>query len=116
MVRLLACVFVVGALACGGSDPPKPQSPAPAASAAPALEPGKGIVASPACSDVKAGVRVDIEESDTPGLLMVKATNTGADPLHMSGASKRAAAGYGSVEQGEHISFQMKAGDNWYVV
>jgi hypothetical protein len=106
----IACVLGVCA-ACGETPAPAaPHAPPP-----PALEPGKGLVVSPKCSDVHAALRVDVDDG-TSGIVMVQVTNTSADALSVSGASKRASAGYGALEQGDHVSFQMKPGDNYYVV
>jgi hypothetical protein len=106
----VAALLLLGA--CGGSQ-------APAATAAPApapLPPGKGIVASPKCSDAVASVRVDVDDSGSPGTMMVKVNNTGDAPLRVAGASRRARADDQSLQTGEHISFQMRATDNYYVI
>jgi hypothetical protein len=117
-MRLLASLAAVLGVGCGSATPaaaPAPPTSA-ASSTAPKLEPGKGLVISPKCSDVHEAVRVEIEDSGSAGTLMVHVTNTSADLLSISGASKRASAGYGGLDQGEHVSFQMKTGDNYYVV
>jgi len=113
MVRAGVAALVILA-ACGGSaaDPP----PATAQASAPPLPPGKGIVASPTCSDAAASVRVDVDDSGSPGTLMVKVNNTGDAPLRVAGASRRARADDQALQQGEHISFQMRATDNYYVI
>ena len=113
----LAIGTVLLGIGCGATPTPLPAAASASASAtslAPKLEPGKGLVVSPKCSDVHDGVRVDIE--DTGAVIMVQVTNTSPEALAISGASKRASAGYGGLDQGEHVSFQMKKGDNWYVV
>ena len=113
-VGLVLCAVLLG-IGCGASPTAVPvAASASATPASPKLEPGKGLVVSPKCSDVHEGVRVDIEDTGT--VLMVQVTNTSPEALAISGASKRAAAGYGGLDQGEHVSFQMKKGDNWYVV
>lgn len=112
-LSLASCAVLFG-VACGEAAP----APASAPSAPPTashLEPGKGLVVSPKCSDVHDAVRVDVDEG-VSGTVMVQVTNTSADLLSISGASKRASSSYGGLEQGEHVSFQMKRGDNYYVV
>jgi len=111
MLRVgFAAAILVGA--CGGASADPPAS---AATASP-LPAGKGIVASPKCSDATASVRVDVDDSGSPGTLMVKVNNTGDAPLHVAGASRRARADDQTLQQGEHISFQMRATDNYYVI
>ena len=110
----LACLLV----ACGEATPAPAVAPGASASASAStsgLEPGKGLVVSPRCSDVHDAIRVDID--DGAGCTkMVQVTNTSAELLSISGASKRASAGYGALEQGDHVSFQMRPTDNYYVV
>ncbi len=118
-LALATCTMLVGiGIGCGAATPtPVPAAASTSASASTAtsaLEPGKGLVVSPKCSDVHDGVRIDID--DTGAVVMVQVTNTTPEILSVSGASKRASAGYGGLDQGEHVSFQMKKGDNWYVV
>jgi hypothetical protein len=113
----VAAVLLLGA--CGGAstDPPAATGGTPPApSAASSIPPGKGIVASPKCSDATASVRVDVDDSGSPGTLMVKVNNTGDTPLRVTGASRRARADDQALQQGEHISFQMRATDNYYVI
>jgi hypothetical protein len=113
MLRVaVAAVMLLGA--CGGAAADPPAATAPVASSS--LPPGKGIVASPTCSDATASVRVDVDDSGSPGTLMVKVNNTGDAPLHVAGASRRARADDQALQQGEHISFQMRATDNYYVI
>jgi hypothetical protein len=111
----IALAFLV---ACGEATPTA-VAPAASSSGAPApasgLEPGKGLVVSPKCSDVHDAIRVDVDDG-TAGTKMVQVTNTSAELLSISGASKRASAGYGALEQGDHVSFQMRPTDNYYVV
>ena len=79
------------------------------------IEPGKGLVVSPKCSDVHEALRVDVDPG-AGGTVMVQVTNTSAEMLSVWGASKRASAGYGGLEQGDHVTFQMRPTDNYYVV
>jgi hypothetical protein len=106
----VAALVLLGA--CGGGEAPA----APPASSTPPLPPGQGIVASPKCSDAVASVRVDVDESGSPGTMMVKVNNTGDAPLRVAGASRRARADDQALQTGEHISFQMRATDNYYVI
>ena len=61
-------------------------------------------------------MRVDVDDAGSPGTVMVKVNNTGDAPLHVAGASRRARADDQTLQQGEHISFQMRSTDNYYVI